>query len=193
MDQLYYVPILHAQEEVSLIGGSEKAVRSVASLKEMWVGIQGKILAIKPAWDKVRIYQEALPVCGKEEKIVRSLSLKGSINHRMISGFLRRGARIEGTEDPDLLLREYDLLSKALHSREPGGDLTEYRKESDLLLESRDRFIAQRIRQTLKPGETGLVFLGVRHKADELLKKDYHLIQIIYRIPFDAVKAVYNL
>lgn len=193
MDRILYVPILHTEKEIGLIHGEARCLKTTASIEEMWAGIQRKILNIKLAWDKVRIYQEALPVCGKEEKIVRSLSLKGSINHRMIAGFLRRGAHIEGTEDPNLLIREHDLLSQALHSKDHGGDLKDYRKESDAILQLRDQFIAQRIRQTLKGGETGLLFIGVRHKVDELLKKDYYMTYIIYRIPFETVKTVYNL
>lgn len=193
MDRILYVPILHTEKEVGLIHGNAKCLKTIASIKEMWVGIQRKILNCRLVWNKARIYQEALPVCGKEEKIVRSLSLKGSINHRLIAGFLRRGAQIEGTEDPDLLIREHDLLSQALHSKEQGGDLRDYRKESDSILKLRDQFIAQRIRQTLKSGETGLLFIGVRHKVDELLKKDYYMTYIIYRIPFETVKNVYNL
>lgn len=193
MDRILYVPILHTEKEIGLFHGDAKCLNTIASIKEMWVGIQKKILNIRPAWDKVRIYQEALPVCGREEKIVRGLSLKGSINHRMIAGFLRRGAQIEGTEDPNLLMREYDLLSQALHSKDHGGDLKDYRKESDVILALRDQFIAQRIRATLKTGETGLLFIGVRHKVDELLKKDYYMTHIIYRIPFETVKNVYNL
>lgn len=193
MDRLLYVPILHTEKEIGLIQGEAKCLKTISSIKEMWVGIQNKILNLRPNWDQVRIYQEALPVCGKEEKIVQNLSLKGSMNHRMVSGFLRRGASLEGTEDSNLLIREHDLLSQALHSKDQGGDLKNYRKESDAILELRDQFIAQRIKQTLQKGETGLLFIGVRHKVDQLLKKDYYMTYIIYRIPFDTVKTVYNL
>lgn len=193
MDRLLYVPILHTEKEIGLIHGEAKCLKTIASIKEMWVGIQNKILDLRLKWDQVRIYQEALPVCGKEEKIVQNLSLKGSINHRMVAGFLRRGASLEGTEDPHLLMREHDLLSQALHSKDQGGDLKDYRKESDAILELRDQFIAERIKQTLQKGETGLLFIGVRHKVDRLLKKDYYMTYIIYRIPFNTVKTVYNL
>ena len=173
--------------------GSEKHANTLKQVREMWVGIQQKILDLKPPWGSLRIYQEALPVCGREAELVTRLSLKGSHNHRLICSLLRHGARIEGTEDPNLLVREYDLLSKAFHAGEGRMPLADYRKESDKILAERDEFIAGRIRQTLKPGEVGLVFLGVRHQLDRLLEKDFEIVSVIYMIPFDTVKTVYNL
>ena len=190
MKRLFYIPILHTEREVSLIQSGQGHGEKVHAIKEMWVGLQKKILDLKLPWEKVRLYQDALPVCGREEEIVQKLSLKGSMNHRLLLGFVRRGAHLEGTEDSKLLLKEYELLSQAF-----GGpsDATPYRTQSDALLAERDQFIARRIKETLKEGETGLLFIGVRHAIEPLLKKDYELTYVIYRLPFQTVKTVYNL
>ena len=68
-----------------------------------------------------------------------------------------------GTEDPQLLLREYQWQqrrAKAAGGVEPAPSPG----EADALLAERDRFIAGRIEATLQDGETGLLFLGAAHR-----------------------------
>lgn len=193
MTRLLYVPILHAEKEVGVLRGTQERPETTSPLREMWAGIQQKLEALKPVWEKVRIYQEALPVCGKEEKIVQDLAEKGSRNHRLLVDLIKKEAHLEGTEDPNLLLKEYDLLSRLFQNGDNPADRAEYRGQSEVILKERDQFIASRLRGTLKAGETGLVFIGVRHKLDQLLKKDFEIIYVIYRVPFEVVKTVYNL
>ena len=38
-----------------------------------------------------------------------------------------------------------------------------------------------------------LVFMGVMHRLDKLLEKDYLISHIIYRLPFGRVGAIYNV
>lgn len=194
---ILYVPILHAEGEVALIDGIAQKAESHAALLEMWKGVQQKLEDLRPVWERVQIYQEALPVCGKEARIVEELAEKGSENHRLVASLLRKGASLVGTEDPNLLVREYDLLSRAFHGRDQKGSVQEglsgYQAESEKVLEERDRFIAARIHETLTDGKTALLFMGIRHKVDQLLKDTFAITYIIYRIPFGSVKTVYNL
>ncbi len=44
------------------------------------------------------------------------------------------------------------------------------------LLERRDQFIAKQIDQTLAPGETGLIFLGMLHNLQGRLPADVALL-----------------
>lgn len=196
MPRLLYVPILHTEKEAGAIAKIAPPLpekQTAVLLKEMWNGIQKKIEDLKPEWEKLRIYQEALPLCGQEEKIVRELAEKESLNHRLLKTFMERGAPLEGTEDADLLLKEYDLLSKLFLANDQEKSLEEYQKLSEETLIQRDQFIAGQVQKTLKENETGLLFMGIRHKVDQLLKADYEITYIIYRIPFQAVKTVYNL
>lgn len=193
MRNLFYVPILHAEGEVALIEGIAQKAENHAALLEMWNGIGKKLEELKPAWEKVQIYQEALPVCGKEAKIVGELAEKGSQNHRLVSSLLKKGATLEGTEDPNLLVMEYDLFSRAFQHQDQKGDLSEYRAQSEKILRERDRFIAARVHETLREGSTGILFIGVRHKVDQLLKIKLPITYVIYRIPFGSVKTIYNL
>src|SRR5262249_55932565 len=59
---------------------------------------------------KARLYQDGLPACGLEEKIVRDLAMQGVPNYRILLKLMERGATLEGTEDPDLLRTEYELI-----------------------------------------------------------------------------------
>jgi hypothetical protein len=120
-------------------------------------------------WSRVRIYQDGLPVCGHEAQIVRELAAAGSLNHQLLLELVERGATLMGTEDPQLLLCEYEAQRRRLGTvnsnepaRTPPGDTA-----ADLL-RSRDSFIARRIAETLPEGETGLLFIGAAHRLDAL-------------------------
>jgi len=47
----------------------------------------------------------------------------------------------------------------------------------DSLLQRRDQYIARRINETLRGGETGLLFLGLLHSIRPWLDED---VQVIY-------------
>ena len=68
-----------------------------------------------------------------------------------------------GTEDPQLLIQEYQLHQ---HEKDKSLANQELHKKAARLLEARDRFIAKRIDETLQAEETGLLFLGAAHRLD---------------------------
>jgi hypothetical protein len=114
---------------------------------------------------RVRIYQDGLPVCGKEENIVRELAGAGSLNHQLLLELAGQGAVLMGTEDPQLLLREYQLQRRRLGVPAAGAEAPAPSPgEAAELLNLRDGFIARRIEATLQDGETGLLFLGAAHR-----------------------------
>lgn len=148
------------------------------AIADMWRAIEEKMEALHVDWRGVRIYQDGLPVCGREEEIVNELADLGSPNHRLIASLLRRGAELEGTEDPSLLRKEYDSLDAQIHRRS-----TAARPVVIELLEARDRYIAARINETLKEGEVGLLFIGLAHQVDRCLPGDIQVEPIISRLP----------
>ena len=121
----------------------------------------------------MRLYQDGLAVCGPEEKIVCDLAALGVPNDRIRLKRIERGAVLEGTEDPDLLRTEYELIMNSLLAAESKGKTSPkentHAAEFKVLLESRDRFIAKRIDSTLQPDEIGILFLGALHRAVENL------------------------
>ena len=54
----------------------------------------------------------------------------------------------------------------------------------ETLLNQRDRFIAQRIGETLNADQIGILFIGMRHRVQDYLQPD---IQIAY--PFGRMKV----
>lgn len=208
---LIYVPILHTQREAGAIISSLKesipekekndetsVVEQEKSINEMWNGIYEKIQKTNISYRTTRIYQDALPVCGKEKEIIKKLAEKGSHNHQLILELIEKGASLEGTEDPDLLIKEYDCLRQlfdavASKTKDYKPALKEYSDKSMKFMEQRDQFIATRIKNTLKNGDTPLVFMGVRHQLEKLLQLNFNIAYIIYRLPFKKVEDIYNV
>jgi hypothetical protein len=153
--------------------------RKTAAIDQTWTEIERCIAGIDLAFDRVRLYQDGLPVCGREGEIVTELAQGGSRNHQLLLRLMARGAILMGTESGDLLVQEYQLARQALTTRSPraAGVAAQRRDLSEALLKRRDQFMAQRINDTLKPGETGILFLGMLHALSGYLHPD---IEVIY-------------
>ena len=163
----------------------------IKAVDEMWEGIRGRLCKLDVDHSRMRIYQDGLPLCGREMDIVRDVAAQGSQNHRIVLSLVKRGASLEGTEDVQLLLKEYHCIQAINNELEPTEkqkkvqSLTAKRK---LLLRQRDRFIAQRIDETLKEGETGVLFAGMAHQIDKYLPKDINVSYLIFRLPFRKLR-----
>lgn len=206
---LIYVPILHTPREVGdsfsflkdeiFKKGTPVSLATIEQEKavnEMWDGICEKIKGLNISAASFRIYQDNLPVCGREKEITAKLAEKGSRNHKVILELVNKGARLEGTEDPNLLIEEYDYLTELFRgSRNSELDykaaMKKYINESAELMKKRDVFIANRIKDTMQDGETALIFIGVRHQLEKLLNQQFIITYIIYRLPFKRVKDIY--
>ena len=151
--------------------GHEKWTEHLKSIDEVWSGIRRMIAALDLPYASVRLYQDGLPVCGKEADIVKEVTARGGRNHQLLVELMAQGARLMGTEDPDLLLQEYQFHQDALGGGEQGHE-NHREDQSRKLLSERDRFIAARINATLSAGEIGLLFVGLAHSVEPLLDSD---------------------
>ncbi|MFH1146515.1 MAG: hypothetical protein V1736_02260 [Pseudomonadota bacterium] len=183
---LLYIPIIHSQSDMGVLSESIRKVtlqklgervwrRKINLIKQFWSDIECTLETLPLAHDLARIYQDGLPICGKELDIVTELAKKGSPNHQILVRLMEKGATIMGTESAELLIEEYQLIKKILET----GDVKEaiaiearQKAASDLLLKKRDEFIAARIDKTLQPGETGILFLGMLHNVARSLPED---------------------
>jgi len=182
--RLIHVPIVHSQADMGPIqdrvrqayiekGGEQAWKASREAVAEFWNAIENAMDRIRLDYTKLRLYQDGLPVCGLEEKIVRDLAQQGGANYRILLKLTGRGAKLEGTEDPDLLRKEYELIMAGVHA--DAGSLGANTDKDGIaevfrdLLDRRDHFIAQRIDRTLQAGETGILFLGALHRATAML------------------------
>ena len=217
MRRLIYVPIVHTtadmgsqaealeHEHVRRHGRGEWA-RTRRLIDEVWEGLRTRLLALDLDYRTMRIYQDGLPVCGRELDIVREVAQGGSRNYALILELLERGAMVEGTESPDLLREEYKRIQSALpkepvlrgrmqtgesdamaESRKAGPPdqaREESARESERILRQRDEFIGRRIDETLKEGEVGILFIGLMHRVDRFLPGDVEVQYLIHRLPF---------
>ena len=204
--RLIYVPILHAQDDsgraasnVSENAKMRKSKESVGAdrtaVEQMWQGIAAKITELNLPWEKTRIYQDGTPVCGNETALAERLAERGSTNYTFLIKLMKKGAVLEGTEDMELLIQEYDLLNKLLIKKAVSDRDTvnaEYQEKSRKLLALRDQFIAGRIAATLQEGELPIVFMGVMRRLDKLLEKEFQVSYVIYRLPFRSIGTIYN-
>lgn len=201
MRTLIVIPVIHTEQDMgSLLEqvregyvqryGQAKWEVHVHTVHEVWAGIRQVIETLDLPFQNVRLYQDGLPDCGNEAAIVRDVAAQGSQNHLLLLELMERGARLMGTEDPDLLLREYQLLKAAFPltlPSPPGGEgwgeekrgAPPTEEQSRRLLAERDRYIAKRINATLKPGEIGLLFLGLAHSVEPLLDTDIFVRNLV--------------
>lgn len=159
------------QSDVDLIG-------------RMWAYIRGTVESWNIPWGKVRLYQDSLPLCGRETQIVQALAEAGSPNHQLLLSLMKRGATLEGTESPQLLVEEYRLARLILGARDPQDAARIHARhavQSRRLLARRDRHIVGRINQSLRAGETGILFLGMLHSVAPRLAKDIRVSYPIFR------------
>lgn len=200
MRKLIYVPIVHSEadfgslthslrkryiDRFGLSGWRER----IKGIDALWQEIRRRVLALEIDFQKLKVYQDGLPVCGRELEIVRDLARQGSKNHRLLMELAERGAAIMGTEDAQLLVEEYlrlrDGLSGDGETRDRAGPPagasacagTADRRAGSVedTLYCRDLYIAKRIRETLGEGETGLLFIGLLHRVDEKLNRDMEI------------------
>ena len=197
---MIYVPIIHSEVDLGTMAeevrkrfegafGAEEWTRRCASVEAMWEGIRTKLLALPLVWKRTRLYQDALPICGREAEIVHELAAKGSRNHQLLAELMQRGATLMGTESAPLMVAEYrrmqDLMQPA-QQRASDAAAAQMQREGDALLKKRDTFVANRIDESLADGETGVLFLGLVHRVDEVLEGKFEIRHLIHSLPFGA-------
>ncbi|MEY3787057.1 MAG: hypothetical protein RLZ75_1264, partial [Pseudomonadota bacterium] len=153
---------------------NEQEKKYLEAVKHFWEIVATTIESLELDYSNLKLYQDGLPVCGKEKEIVAEVAESGSENHRLLQILNRKGAVIMGTESPELLVKEHELMMQMLKS----VDSTETSlSAAQTLLNQRDEYIAQRIDETLQDNEMGILFLGLMHTIETRLAKDIFVIQ----------------
>ena len=181
MRALIYFPIIHSPQDLGSLSKAARELRSDAqenkyldAVKQFWEIVATTIEGLELDYSGLKLYQDGLPVCGKEKEIVAEVAELGSENHRLLQTLNKKGAVLMGTESPELLVKERELRMQMLIPTE----LKETSLESaQVLLNQRDEYIAQRINQTLQDNEMGILFLGLMHNIEAKLPEDIFLIE----------------
>ena len=197
MRQLIYIPVIHTEVDMGSMAGSlkeaylsrygeERWATHVKAIEQMWDGIKRKLDALALDYPRTKLYQDGLPLCGKELQIVTEVAARGSRNHRILLDLVQKGCTLIGTESPQLLLKEYRQIKEAVgegNHPNPFWKRLRSRWQAQRLLVRRDRFIARRIAETLHDGETGLLFMGIQHEVDRFLT-GISVKYLFHRLPF---------
>jgi hypothetical protein len=183
--RLIWVPIIHTAADLGSLQGAVRKLHEeragmaqwqnrVKQVSQLWRSIRTSLFQLKLDWSGVFLYQDGLPVCGKEAQIVEDLAREGSPNNRLLLELMARGAQLLGTESPDLLVQEYELnrqflLNQSAHAQRPEAEIQSISRN---LLGQRDAYIARRIDETLPLGQVGCLFLGLMHSLEGRLPED---------------------
>jgi hypothetical protein len=195
MRKLVIIPIVHSASDLGRLQGEladlKKRMMSPSEIEsgrdaveQFWIELKHAIKQWSQDFSKVQIYQDALPVgpdpkLNIEQRIVDDLAAKGSENHKLLKWMIQSGAKLVGTEDPALLMKEYELVQKTLHfysggKQVPQADFDLHCENQKTLLRERDAFIASRIDDTLLDDHLGIIFLGLLHRLESYLSDDIH-------------------
>jgi len=207
MRKLLYVPILHSPadhgsiaSEVACKGiklmGQERWKKHLETIGLFWDSIERYFYPIQNA-GKLKIYQDSLAADGEiAERIVNVAAASGSRNYAIIKWLISKGATIMKTEDISTVKKEVAYVSKLAKSKNLIEKVIAYLKyelSKGNLLKERDRFIAKAINETLKEGETGVLFLGAFHNAVPQLEKDINVIELKEKEKVAQYQKIYYL
>ncbi|MDP2859776.1 MAG: hypothetical protein Q8P50_17625, partial [Bacillota bacterium] len=173
---LIWIRTLHEEMDLGSVAAAARARWSVESWREHqeeirrhWERIREDLAGLCLDLDQTKLYHDSLALEGQAaRKMVEDLAAEGSANYTLVLEMMRKGAVLVRTEDPALLMEEYNLI------RSGGADP----KRSLKLLTLRDEYVAGRIAATLNPCETGVLFLGAAHNVRPYLPPDVHVVEV---------------
>ena len=192
MRTLIYVPIIHTSADLGSLA-KDVAKRGAADLgTEVWrehqKAVDGFWYALSLYFNygvdewKLKVYQDGMVAEGEiGAKIVEEGLRSGSKNYELVSRLLKQGAILVKTEDFNLVKEERDRLLTITQAKSTTQKLVafiKYKFIKNRLLRKRDKFIAQRINETLDDGERGVLFVGAFHNVKKWLAKDIQIKEI---------------
>lgn len=191
MRRVIYVPIIHTSADFGSVASDIEKKITERYGEERW---ERHKKAISDFWDSIYDYFRSLDVKGFKiyqdglvadsdlgMKIVKTAAESGSKNYLLVHNLVKRGATIMKTEDVDIVKKERDFVVKMAQSKlfiERLLHYTKYMMYKGRLLKERDEYIVKRINETLKEGETGILFIGALHNVLPLLPKDIEVREV---------------
>ena len=191
MRNLIYVPVIHTSADLGSLA-KDVAKRGVTGLgTEAWrehqMTVEGFWYALSLYFNYVdelglKVYQDGMVAEGEiGAKIVGEGLRSGSKNYELVDRLLKQGAILIKTEDFKLVKEERDRLITIIQAKstiEKIAAFIKYKFIKDRLLRKRDKFIAQRINETLREQERGVLFIGAFHNVKKWLAKDIQIKEI---------------
>ncbi len=200
MRRLLIIPIVHSRSDLGSLDNLANQFKAAAvgvvraqlaqnAIDGFWSALRDMFAQSDLDLENVLIYQDGLPYVSNvalqiESRIVSDLAQAGSPNHQLVQCLMQQGAALVGTESPDLLIKEYNAARRKLlqgfRATRDDAQTTEQTvgdesHSSESLLEQRDRFIANRIANTLGSDQIGVLFIGLLHDVQRYLPDDIHV------------------
>lgn len=177
---LYHIPIIHSVEDMGSFGQTLTLGEDYKRVVDRyWLAIRKFIENLTSEKPNLKVYQDGL-ANSQQWLVDQIIQETQSPNFELLRDLRQKGAVILGTEDPGFLHEEFSYLQKIFSApTNPlrNAALLEYIKVSALLLDNRDDYIAERINQTLLPGEWGILFIGAMHDVSRRLKSIMRVIE----------------
>ena len=174
--KLYFVPLIYC--------GRKSPAEYLEKFNKYWNQVENQMSELELKLGKVeKIYHELIPAGGKDGvKVIKGLNDK---SYQTIKSRLDKGARLEATEDSELLTEFMDwsrCLALGLQNRDVFIKIYESYTEAS---KKRNEHIARQIDETLKADETGVLFMREGHQVQ--FPSD---IQVFYVAPpaLDEIK-----
>ncbi|MCK9220326.1 MAG: hypothetical protein M0P47_09790 [Bacteroidales bacterium] len=193
MRTLIYVPIIHSIADMGSLGKElkresvcepvgNKWQKHIDTVNGYWNAIEFYFNNININIKGIKIYQDGMFVDGEMAmKIIDDGIKSGSKNSEIVFNLIDRGAILIKTEDFKMVKDEYDGLQSIIKSKNVISkyiQLLRYRVLKPIFLIRRDKFIANRISETLGPNETGVLFIGAYHNIMKRLSRDITVIEL---------------
>jgi len=207
MKKLLYVPVLHSPADLGSISsdvaskgialmGKEKWKKHLKTIDLFWDSIEYYFHSLKNV-NKLKIFQDSFVADGNlGEEIINTAAVKGSRNYSIIKYLISKGAKIMKTEDFSLVKKEVLYISELAKSKNLIKKIIaylKYKSSKGNLLKERDEFIAKTINESLKEGETAVLFLGAFHNLVPKLAKDIKEIELKKKEKVAQYQKIYYL
>jgi len=199
MRKLLYVPIIHMEADMgsaasaidsksASLCGEERWAKHKETVAKFWGNVADYFATVDTS--NLKIYQDGLLANGElGSRIIEEGAKRGSKNHQIILNLMRRGAKLMKTEDPSLLKEEYKSITRLTQSKSAAERIiayARYKLRKGQLTKARDKFAAKTIDETLKEGETGVLFIGSYHNVLPYLPEDIAVEQVKDREKINA-------
>jgi hypothetical protein len=187
---LLLVPIIHTPADM---GFAAEAVREIkarmfgpqwtrryeAEVNRFWDELERRLTQLKVD----RVYNDSLPIGGEAGRdLVAKIAAGGSRNYQLLARLAASGVPLEATEDPRLLREEVSYIERIITATsllEKEALARQHKQRLCDLIVERDRYMAQRISESLRDGETGMIFLGASHNIEPFLDKDIAVAHLV--------------
>lgn len=177
---LYVIPVAHSAADMgSLWDQMPISEEYEAAVTKYWVEV-GRFVRdtfINGDINVNKVYQDGLSDVS-EEDVAKVVTQAQTANYEILRWLKTQGALIRGTEDHALLLKEHQNLAILSGLPQDEDAWLEAKLAYAQVLGERDIYIAQRIREDLLPGETGVLFIGAAHQVTPLLEEEIPILKL---------------